>query len=409
MEKRTGIILAIVETDYFQEKIEELKNLCATINIEVVDVFTQNLDERRVGLLGKGKLQEIVNSEVDFDVVITYQNLSNLDMRVLGEIFNREILDKQRVILNIFALRAQSKLAKMEVELAGLYLKRDELVGSYQAYSRQVGGSGAIALRGGGEQQLQVDRRRINQRITRLKKAIHKEKQSIRVSQRRQKATNIFTVALIGYTNAGKSTLFNRLLAISEPDKSHKPVLSKDQVFSSLDVTTRKIEISGYPSFLIVDTVGFVIDLPRDLVASFHSTLASLENADCIVEVLDGSYDLTMQLESIDQFTQSIAHDNIIKVINKKDLLTENHTPFLAISAKTAENIDVLLEQIKHQHLMALTKQRGYIHKDNLYRFYQDERVYVEVLDEAEHSLYCDVYYNQQNKYLLNYMTAQAL
>ena len=168
MEKRTGIILAIVETDYFQEKIEELKNLCATINIEVVDVFTQNLDERRVGLLGKGKLQEIVNSEIDFDVVITYQNLSNLDMRVLGEIFDCEILDKQRVILNIFALRAQSKLAKMEVELAGLYLKRDELVGSYQAYSRQVGGSGSIALRGGGEQQLQVDRRRINQRITRL-------------------------------------------------------------------------------------------------------------------------------------------------------------------------------------------------------------------------------------------------
>ena len=405
MEKRKGIILAIRENEYFQEKIAELINLCETINIEIIEVVTQNLDQRRVGLLGKGKLQEIIDQDLDFDVVVTYQGLSNLDIRVLSELFQCEIMDKQRVILNIFALRAKSKLAKMEVELASLFLERDELVGSYHGYSRQVGGSGATALRGSGEQQLQVDRRRINQRIAKLKKAIYKEKQSIKVTQKRQKQNDMFTVALIGYTNAGKSTLFNQLLALTNPDKSHKQVLSKDQVFSSLDITTRNVSINGYPSFLLIDTVGFVIDLPKDLVASFNSTIASIEDADLIIEVLDGSYDLTMQLESIEQFTSAIDDERILKIINKKDLLSENHTPFLAISAKTLENVDRLLDAIKSFKLKRYIYKQGYIAPENLHFLYQHEdHVFIQKQDLVGEVIYCEVYVHPQRHDLLKYV-----
>src|SRR5690554_6315850 len=219
MEKRTGILLAIVEDEYFDEKIAELKNLCLTIDIEITHVFTQALSLRRIGLLGKGKIEEIINLDLSYDVVVTYQNCTPLDIRVLKEAFDVEIMDKMRVVLSIFSMRAQSRLSKLEIELASMFTQRDELVGSYESYSRQAGASGSVSSSGSGEQQLQVDRRRINQKIAKLRREIEHEKQKQQISKKRQKESSVFTVALVGYTNAGKSTLVNSLLQLSNPNK----------------------------------------------------------------------------------------------------------------------------------------------------------------------------------------------
>lgn len=407
MEKQKAILLAIVENEYFNEKIDELKKLCATINIEVTHVFTQNMSERKIGLLGKGKLEEIVDQDLKYDVVITYQSCTPLDIRVLKETFDVDVLDKMRVILQIFAMRAQSRLAKMEVELAASLLERDELVGSYQGYSRQAGASGSTSSRGSGEQQLQVDRRRVNQKIGRLKKDIEKEKRKQTISKKRQQQQNLFTVALVGYTNAGKSTLTNTLLEMSNPIKAHKQVLSENQVFSSLDTTTRRIEIDNIPPFLLVDTVGFVMDLPTELIASFNSTLSIIQEADVVIEVLDGSYDLSMQIDSIEKYTNNIEAHKKIVVINKKDQLKKNHTPYLSISAKTKENISQLLDKIKEKRLETMEFSQGYVHPSRVFEFYQyPDDVFVVNRKDNPMSVFVKVYINDRTQHLKQLLKA---
>lgn len=405
MEKRKGILLAVIEEDYFEEKIAELKSLCSTINIDISHVFTQSVSQRKIGLLGKGKIQEIVDMDLSYDVVVTYQSCTPLDIRVLKEAFGVEILDKMRVVLSIFSMRAQSKLSKLEIQLASLYNERDELVGSYESFSRQAGSSGSVSSRGSGEQQLQVDRRRINQKIGKLKRDIINEKQKQEISKKRQKESGVFSVALVGYTNAGKSTLVNSLLHLSNPTRDDKQVVSENQVFSSLDTTTRRVDIDGYPPFIIIDTVGFIIDLPSNLIASFYSTLSNIEDADCVIELLDGSYDLSIQIDSIREYTEKIDPFKRITIINKKDLIEKNNTPYPAISAKTHEGIDVLLKKIETIKLHDFTLKEGYVHPTHVHEFYQHpDDVFVKAHVEKDSDVWMSVYVNDKTKELVRYI-----
>ncbi len=405
MEKRIGILLAVIENDYFDEKIDELKSLCLTINIEISHVFTQSVSQRKIGLLGKGKIQEIVDKDLPYDVVVTYQSCTPLDIRVLKEAFDAEILDKMRVVLSIFSMRAQSKLSKLEIQLASCFSERDELAGSYESYSRQAGSSGSVSSRGSGEQQLQVDRRRINHKIGRLKRDIIHEKQKQQISKKRQKESGVFSVALVGYTNAGKSTLVNSFLHLSNPTRDDKQVISENQVFSSLDTTTRRVDIDGYPPFIVIDTVGFIIDLPTNLIASFYSTLSNIEEADCVIEVLDGSYDLAIQIDSIREYTERIDPFNRITIVNKKDLIEKNNTPYPAISAKTNDGIDVLLKKIKAIKLRDFTIKEGFVHPTHVHEFYQHpDDVFVKEHVEKESGVWMSVYVNDKTKELVRYI-----
>lgn len=407
--KKRAIMLVLVESDFLEAKIEELKNLCETIDIEIVGVFTQAVKERRIGLFGKGKIEEIVALNLEYDYVITYQKMSPLDMRVLTEAFGVPVLDKMRVILQIFAMRAQSKLATMEVELAQNICKRDDLVGSYEGFSRQAGGSGSVSAKGAGEQQLQLDRRLINRTITRLKREILIEQKKQEISHKRQRDNELFTVALVGYTNAGKSTLMNYLLAESSPNKEHKQVLSKNQVFSSLDTVTRKIAIDGYPSFLLVDTVGFIMDLPSELVASFRSTLSVIDKVDLVIVVLDYTYDLRVQLESVEGYLSQLEPHQIVTVVNKKDLVPHNNTPYLAISAKTGLNVDRLLQIITKKKIEKYVFKEGYVHPINVHEFYlQEAYVYIASRHDVGDLVYMKVYVDPRKIQLLDYIHEEA-
>lgn len=402
-------MLVVVENDYLKAKVEELKNLCLTINIEIIEVFTQSVKERRIGLFGKGKIQEIVELALEYDYVITYQRLSPIDRRVLQDAFNVPVLDKMRVILEIFAMRAQSKLAKMEVELVQNITKRDDLVGSYEGFSRQAGGSGSMSARGGGEQQLQLDRRLINRTIGRLKREIAIEQKKQRISKQRQQSNDLFTVALVGYTNAGKSTLMNQLLTQSNPSKQHKQVLSKNQVFSSLDTTTRKVSIDNYPSFLMVDTVGFIMDLPTELVASFESTLSIINEVDLVIVVLDYTYDLQVQLESVEPYLQRLEPHQILTVVNKIDKVSHNNTPYLAISAQHGVNIDKLLEKIATKKIENYRYKEGYVHPMFVHEFYKDEAfVFVSSKEDVDDLVYMKVYVHPKKSHLLHYVVKHA-
>ena len=402
---KKGILIALVEDAFFEAKLQELINLCQVINIEIEHVFTQIQKERKIGLIGKGKIAEIQESSVDFDVIISYQPLSPLDIRVLTDAFDCTVYDKTRVILQIFAKRAQSKLAKLEVSLANALIKRDDLVGSYSQFSRQSGASGSMSARGAGEQQLQVDRRVINRTITKIKREIKKEYQKQQITKKKQKEQNIFTVALVGYTNAGKSTLMNQLLMQSSPNKTHKQVLSQNQVFSSLDTSTRHISIDGYPTFLCVDTVGFIIDLPTECVASFNSTLTSIEDVDCVCVVLDSTYSLSMQLDTIEPYLVSVDPERRIIVVNKKDQLVSNHTPYLAISAKHNIGINHLLEKIKQIKISNYSYKRGYCLEHHVYEFYkQQDFIYIKSILRHEDAVYIEIYCDPRVTYLLDYI-----
>lgn len=405
MKKQRAIMLVLVEPDFLEAKIQELKNLCATIDIEIIDVFTQAVKERRIGLFGKGKIQEIVDMNLSYDYVITYQRLTPIDSRVLSDAFDAPVLDKMRVILQIFALRARSKLARMEVELVQKAVEKDDLVGSYEGLSRQAGSTGSVLARGAGEQQLQLDRRLINRTVGRLQREIFKEQRKQQMSSKRQRENELFTVALVGYTNAGKSTLMNQLLTRSNPTKQHKQVLSKNQVFSSLDTITRKIAIDGYPSFLMIDTVGFIMDLPSELVASFKSTLSVINEVDLVIVVLDYTYDLRVQLESVEPYLGQLDPSQIITVVNKQDLVPHNNTPYTAISAKQGIGIDKLLTLIKNKKIASYISKEGYVHPVHVHEFYTQEAfVYVEKRNDVDDLVYMKVHVDQKKAHLLNYI-----
>lgn len=354
MEKAILINLATnkKEKDTAEESMLELKGLAQTAGAEVVkEIFQARPEISPKYFIGKGKVSEIsfLKDELQANLIIFDNNLTPIQQRNLEDEISGKIIDRTQLIMDIFAQRARSKEGKLQVELAQLNYLLPRLLGKGQALSRLGGG---IGTRGPGEKKLEEDRRRIQDRISKIRKDIFKV-QRRRANQRKsRKKGPIPLVSLVGYTNTGKSTLFNCL--------SKEKMLTSSQLFATLDPVLRRITFSDGLYFFLSDTVGFIKKLPVELIEAFKATLEEIKEADCICHMIDTTsshYD--SQVEAVENILSELGVVDIpiIKVFNKIDLLpnktqllkknTRPNNMAVYISAKTGDGIQALIENIR--------------------------------------------------------------
>ena len=301
------------------DSLEELGLLARTAGAEVVSTLSQRLDRRTNAYLGKGKLEELrdLRDEKQADVAIFDDELTPTQQRNLEEALSIKVIDRTALILDVFARRAQTHEGRLQVELAQHEYLLPRLVGQWSHLERLGGG---IGTRGPGETQLETDRRIIRNRIQKLKRELERVRKQRSLYRQRRQREGIPVVSLVGYTNAGKSTLLN---ALSSAD-----VIAEDKLFSTLDPVTRRISLPDKAPFLLTDTVGFIQKLPPTLVAAFRATLEELEGADVALHVIDITHrnapeqvqvvdDLLAELHLVDEASR-------ILVLNKVDLLSDN-------------------------------------------------------------------------------------
>ena len=296
------------------EREAEIEALAMSAGATVVGVVSGRRQRPDPALYaGKGKVDEIsgVRAAAGADLVIFDRPLSGVQQRNLEEALACRVVDRTSLILDIFAQRARSAEGKLQVELAQLAHLSTRLVGGWTHLERQKGG---IGLRGPGETQLETDRRLIGKRVKLLKERLKRVTVSRGVQSRNRKRSRVRTIALVGYTNAGKSTLFNRL--------TRERVYAADQLFATLDTTLRRVRAPGAEPIVMSDTVGFIRDLPHDLVAAFRSTLAEAAEADLIVHVVDSAApDRDVQVEAVEEVLGEIGAADVprLTVLNKID------------------------------------------------------------------------------------------
>lgn len=308
----------------FSRSMEELKSLAEACLMEPVGVITQNADKVHKALyIGTGKVQEVREAarmqEADvvvFDNALTPSQLANLQKEV-----EKPVLDRTTLILDIFATRARTREAKLQVESARLKYLLPRLVGMHEALTRQGGTSGSMSSRGAGEKKLELDRRRIEKRISELNRDLKEVSRERQVQRKKRQEARIPLVALVGYTNAGKSTILNAMVD-RYVQEAEKKVLEKDMLFATLDTTVRKICTGNNQDFLLSDTVGFIHKLPHGLVKAFHATLEEVENADLLLQVVDASDpDHKEQMQTTQEILAQLKTADIpmITVFNKAD------------------------------------------------------------------------------------------
>jgi len=328
VKKRKALLVGVnINNDTnFDESMDELKNLAIACDFGVIEQVMQNLKNfNKVFCVGTGKVEEIklLIEETNCDVIIFDNELSPTQLRNLGGMLGSEIMDRTSLILEIFARRAKTKEAKIQVELARLQYMLPRLIGIKESLSQQSGGVG-ITTRGPGEKALELDRRKIEKKISALNKELEMISNERQTQRKKRQKAELPSVALVGYTNSGKSTLMNAL--IEQVNQSeNKKVLSKNILFASLDTAVRNISLSDNRNFLLFDTVGFVSKLPHNLVKAFRSTLEELSSADLLLHVIDASSPAyERQIEVTEKTLQQIGAEGIptIYVYNKSDLTT---------------------------------------------------------------------------------------
>ena len=337
-EKERAVVvgLCIGQDRQFEHSMEELISLCEACNMEVIAMLTQALPAPHQALyIGTGKVQEVIDTCVtlDADVVVFDNALSPSQVRNLSTEIDKPILDRTALILEIFSDRAKTREAKLQVELARLQYLLPRLAGMGTALSRQGGGSGSRSNKGAGEKKLELDRRHIEHRITECKRELEVVKKN-RITQRKsRKNSAIPQVSLVGYTNAGKSTIMNQLLSYygnsDIAHNEHKLVLQKDMLFATLETTIRKITPPGKSPFYLSDTVGFIDKLPHNLVDAFRSTLEEACEADLLLQVVDVSdpyYKEQMRVTGETLAELGAGHIPQIIVYNKADKVPDIHT-----------------------------------------------------------------------------------
>lgn len=343
----------------FDYTMQELANLAEACDMEVKDTVIQKL-ERPVSAsyVGRGKAEEIKTQGKIHDarILIVNDELTPMQIRNLGDLTDMKIIDRTALILEIFASRARSKEAKLQVQIAQLRISLPRLHtdnDKVKLDQQTGGGGGSFNSRGGGETKLEKDRRVIGKRISILKKELKdiEEKQS--VTRKQRDASGLKSVALVGYTNAGKSTTMNGLLRACGKDDD-KQVFEKDMLFATLDTSVRRLHFKDNKDFLISDTVGFVSHLPHQLVQAFKSTLSEAAKADLLVQVIDVSDpNYRDMIKTTEETLKEIGVENIpmIYAFNKADLTEAPYPEILGnqitYSAKDLASIEKIVELIK--------------------------------------------------------------
>ncbi len=350
--KQIGIVVGVnvKNEEHFNEGMQELIALSDACDIEIVDSLVQNADSiNKATYLGKGKLAEL--SELakvrGAEVVIFHGELTASQIRNIQEVVDTVVLDRTNLILMIFASRAKTREAKLQVEVVRLQYELPRLIGANENLSRQAGGIGGGTGAGGrnkgaGETKLELDKRRVEDKISAMQRELE-ELITQRLTQRNKRKKNeIKTVALVGYTNAGKSTVMNYMVQ-QFIGKEEKEVLEKDMLFATLETSVRKIRLKNRKEFLLSDTVGFVSNLPHKLVKAFRSTLEEVCEADLLIHVVDRSNEdyksqIKVTKETLTQIGAS--HIPVIYAYNKADLVKEG-----ALLENTAEKLVVDSEE----------------------------------------------------------------
>ena len=346
-----------------EDSLQELELLAETAGVDVVGQVTQNLNRpNSKTFIGSGKVEEVkaLAQEFDADLVIFDNELSPRHQRELEEELgeNHQVIDRTALILDIFAQHAHTSEGSLQVELAQYEYRLPRLTRAWTHLARQAGGGGGraggvggVGLRGPGETQLEVDRRMISNRIEFLKNELEKVRAHRSRYRERRKKTRIPVISLVGYTNAGKSTLLNRL--------SDADVYVADQLFATLDPTTRRVELSGGHPVLFTDTVGFIQKLPTELVAAFRATLEEISEADVLLHVVDITHvNASAQAKSVQETLVDIGAGDIpmITAFNKIDRLRDPQSAIGAldefpntypISALTGQGLDELLSGLE--------------------------------------------------------------
>ena len=354
------ILLGVDVGDDTKESMKELAELVDTAGATVLESIIQSRERIHPGTyLGKGKIEEVREriERLDATGVVCDDELTPAQLRNLEDLLDTKVMDRTMVILDIFAKRATTSEGKIQVELAQLKFSAARLIGLRSSLSRLGGG---IGTRGPGEKKLEMDRRLIHERISQLKSEL-KKVESHRELIRKSRDENLaFNVAIVGYTNAGKSTLLNKLTDAN--------ILAEDKLFATLDPTTRKLKLGSGQEILVTDTVGFIRKLPHHLIEAFKSTLEEAKYANLLVHMVDASneeassqmlvvYDTLRSLDVVDK--------DIITVFNKTDLIKEGEElprdfhadKILKMSAKTGEGIEDLKKTIEN----ILQNQRVYL------------------------------------------------
>jgi len=359
-----GVEIGKPKSDFtLEDSLNELCLLAQTAGIEVIATLTQRLEKPNPQTyIGAGKLEELkaIVNELGANIILFDDELSPRHLRELEKHFdeNIRIIDRTALILDIFAQHAATREGALQVELAQYEYRLPRLTRAWTHLARQAGGGGGragsvggVGLRGPGETQLEVDRRDIRRRIAHLKEELEKVKSHRRQYRRRRKKSGIPVVALIGYTNAGKSTLLNAL--------SSANVYVADQLFATLDPTTRRVILPDRNEILLTDTVGFIQKLPTHLIAAFRATLEEIAEADVLLHVLDISQPTAQQqAQAVFQTLKEIEADHlpVFTVLNKIDLLKdprqtinilEQYPNSVAISALKGLGIDDLMRKLE--------------------------------------------------------------
>ena len=362
-EKVILVGVSLSDQDDTKESLEELKDLVSTAGAETVGMVIQNREQQHPGTyVGKGKIEELKSMIWELRATGIVCELSPAQMKNLQDELDVKVMDRTLIILDIFAARASTSEGKIQVELAQLKYQQTRLAGFGKAMSRLGGG---IGTRGPGEKKLEMDRRLIKVRISQLKKELEQVKRHRELLREGRSRENIMTAAIVGYTNAGKSTLLNTL--------TDAQVLEEDKLFATLDPTTRILELPGKQRLYLTDTVGFIRKLPHHLIEAFKSTLEEAKYADFIIHVVDASnpqrdeqmyvvYETLKELE--------VGDKKIVTLFNKQDKVLEPEIfrdfkadYVLKTAVKTGEGLEELkevLEKVITEDQIYLERTLGY-------------------------------------------------
>ena len=350
-----AVLVGLQRDEDISYSMEELKGLAEAAGVEVLGQMIQNLERPNTAtLIGKGKVEELAEmvKNMEADTVIFNDELTGMQLRNLEDAVGVRVIDRTILILDIFADRASSREGKLQVELAQLQYRMPRLTGFGKSLSRLGGG---IGTRGPGDKKLETDRRHIEKRMYDIKAELDRIKNTRGVQRAKREKSEIPVVALVGYTNSGKSALMNRLMTLTEKDE--KTVFEKNMLFATLDTQQRSVTLDTNHQFILVDTVGFVSRLPHSLVNAFKATLEEVKHADLLIHVVDASYENhDFHIEVTNKVLEEIGAGDKekIMVFNKIDLVEDPSSVLpvagednIYISAKYGRNIDGLVDLIK--------------------------------------------------------------